>query len=250
MNCIYKITNLTNGKTYIGQHHTNNLNDAYLGGGILIRKAVKKYGKESFSKEIIISGDFTQNQIDMFEKCAISMERLNGKAEYNIANGGNGVGKHSNEAREKISNASRNRSEEIIRKISESLKGRDAWNKGKECGPLSEETKQKLSDALSGEKNPFYGKHHTDETKRKLSEKAKNISLETRRKMSEAKIGKHPSEESRKKMSNATKGENNGFYGKHHTEEANEKNRQSHLGQKYTAEKAAAYKEYKLKITN
>ncbi len=34
----------------------------------------------------------------------------------------------------------------------------------------SEETKRKLSEVNKGENNPFYGKHHSKETKRKLSE--------------------------------------------------------------------------------
>lgn len=64
-----------------------------------------------------------------------------------------------------------------------------------------------------GEKNPMYGKTHSEETRRKISEAAKNISDETRQKMSEAKkgennpfFGKHLSEETRQKMSEAKKG--------------------------------------------
>lgn len=34
----------------------------------------------------------------------------------------------------------------------------------------SEETKRKMSEARSGENNPFYGKHHTEETKKKIRE--------------------------------------------------------------------------------
>ena len=49
-------------------------------------------------------------------------------------------------------------------------------NKGKK---LSEETKQKMSEAKKG-------KHLSDEHKRKLSEARKNISEETKRKISEA----------------------------------------------------------------
>ena len=48
---IYLTTNLKNGKQYIGRDANNK--PSYLGGGKLIREAVKKYGKENFKKEIL-----------------------------------------------------------------------------------------------------------------------------------------------------------------------------------------------------
>lgn len=48
---IYKITNFANGKMYIGQHTTSNIDDGYMGSGKIIRLALKKYGKENFRKE-------------------------------------------------------------------------------------------------------------------------------------------------------------------------------------------------------
>ena len=48
--------------------------------------------------------------------------------------------------------------------------------------------------------------------------------------------GYHHTEEAKKKMSEKRKGENNGFYGKHHLEETKEKNRQAHLGKKHSKE--------------
>lgn len=49
---IYLTTNLIDGKKYIGQHH-GELNDSYLGSGVLLVKAVKKYGPENFAREIL-----------------------------------------------------------------------------------------------------------------------------------------------------------------------------------------------------
>lgn len=83
----------------------------------------------------------------------------------------------------------------------------------------SEVTKRKISDSMTGENNPmfgmtgennhWYGKHHTEEAKRKISEArigekhpmyGKHHSEETRRKMSESHTGKHHSEESKNKI--------------------------------------------------
>ena len=70
---------------------------------------------------------------------------------------------------------------------------------------------------FNGENNPFYGKTHSEEVRKKLSEvnkgripwdkdkKREPFSRYTRRKMSESHKGKHPSEETRKKLSESLK---------------------------------------------
>jgi len=71
----------------------------------------------------------------------------------------------------------------------------------------SEETKRKISEALSGDRNPNFGKSPSDETKRKLSEahKGKVFTEEHKRKLSEAHKGKTLNEETKRKCSEAAR---------------------------------------------
>ena len=50
---IYETTNNINGKKYIGQHETDNLDDGYIGSGSAFKEAVKKYGKKNFTRVIL-----------------------------------------------------------------------------------------------------------------------------------------------------------------------------------------------------
>ena len=182
---IYRITNLANGKTYIGQHKYKKLDDFYMGSGVLIKRAIKKHGIENFKKEILYSRIQYRETADDMERFAIAKERAIGKAEYNLANGGQG------------GNQGIKLSEETKQKISEKMKGNNN-SKGRK---LSEETRKKISEAekgkpgLKGKKNPMWGRHHSEETRKKLSEAkigeknpnyGKSLSEETRKKISEA----------------------------------------------------------------
>lgn len=75
-------------------------------------------------------------------------------------------------------------------------------------------TRQHISEAKKGEKNPMYGKKHSEERRKQISEFMKgnkygcgNLhSEETRKKMSESHKGKILSEEHKQNISNAKKG--------------------------------------------
>ena len=45
---LYRTDNLANRKFYYGVHATNKIEDGYLGSGKVLKKAISKYGKESF----------------------------------------------------------------------------------------------------------------------------------------------------------------------------------------------------------
>ena len=86
---LYKTTNTLNGKFYIGVHSTVNLNDGYLGSGTIIKKAIKKYGKEVFVREIL---EFFGSKEEMFarETELVSEDFVKDHSNYNVHLGGKG----------------------------------------------------------------------------------------------------------------------------------------------------------------
>lgn len=133
---------------------------------------------------------------------------------------------------------SRNRvvSEEERKAISERQSGKNNSFYGK---THTEETKRRLSEVSSsrtGDKHHSYGKPLSEEHKKKLSERlsgenhpfyGKTLSEETRRKISEARTGSVMDEETKSKISKTMSkkylGEGNPFYGKTHSEESKKK---------------------------
>ena len=89
---LYKITNKLNNKIYIGVHSTKNLDDGYAGSGKLLHKAYKKYGIDSFSKEIL---EFFDTAEEMFsrEKELVDKNFVLDENTYNLVTGGRSVGR-------------------------------------------------------------------------------------------------------------------------------------------------------------
>lgn len=219
---IYKATNQLNGKVYIGQT-TNFLNvrklkhisDAMSNCIYHFHNAIRKNGKDSFKWEIIRICDSIES-LNAFEQYYIlyynSME--NG---YNRTSGGLNY-KASKETKEKQSIAHLNMSEETKKKMSVSKLNMSDETKEKmrqaNLGrKMSEQTKAKISKALSGKNHPNYGKRgeglpnygklgkkRTQATKDKISKNSARLSGNDHHM-----YGKHQSEEVKTKISNSLK---------------------------------------------
>lgn len=207
---IYLTTCLANGKIYVGRHELNG-DKKYIGSGELFKLAVKKYGKENFKRKILRLC-YSLHELRVWEHVYIVKHKSYIRSiGYNIAKGDVNSSEYNPaklpEVREKIRKAA----------------------------------KKRMSNP---ENTPMYGKHHTEETKKKISETRKYKKIkwtdEARRKMSEQRKGRkmyEMSDETKKKLSEIAKkrfadprnnpmygdhrfaGENNPMFGKHFSEE-------------------------------
>lgn len=172
---IYKITNLINKKIYVGQTHLNSeqfFNSNYYGSGQIIKKSIKKYGIRNF-KKVVLEKCKTQNELNEKEKKWIKMFNSLVPNGYNIAEGGNGG----------------NLGKDIIKK--------------RQLNVIKNGT-------YAGKNNPMFGKKHSEETRRKISiaTKGKKVvfTLEHRKKLRDARLGKHLSNITKLKLSKSLSG--------------------------------------------
>ena len=164
---IYKTTNKVNGKIYVGQHCTS-ANDGYFGSGILIQKAIKKYGKENFIRETLehcTSANVDEREIFWID----NLSAINQENGYNIHLGGTGASSGENNhmygnhmfTGQNHPMYGKHHSEETKLKIKESTLGRT----------VSNETRNKMiinHANNSGKNHPMFGKKHSNETRNKM----------------------------------------------------------------------------------
>jgi hypothetical protein len=149
---IYKITNRLNGKFYIGMHQTSNPDDGYYGSGTNIKRAIAKYGKENFAKEILHSFASYEEMVEA-EKKIVTADLVESEDCYNINCGGHGGWYH---ARKQLPETP---SEITKKRISEALMG----------VPKTVETRNRMSKS-----RPAGWYNHTEEALLKISTASKN----------------------------------------------------------------------------
>ena len=111
MGCIYKITNTVNKKAYIGKTTRDPIKvrirdhlNANSNASILVKRAVKKYGKDAFTYKILHEGIIPELLND-FEIQAIKEHNTKAPNGYNCTDGGDGGNNFTEETRRKISEA-------------------------------------------------------------------------------------------------------------------------------------------------
>jgi group I intron endonuclease len=103
---------------------------------------------------------------------------------------------------------------------------------------ISEETRRKRSKALSGEKNPMFGKHPSDATKKLLSEamSGEKNPMFGRTGEKSPMFGKQHSDAAKKLMSEANSGGNHPLFGKKHSDETKKLMSEVKLGKRFSDE--------------
>jgi group I intron endonuclease len=87
---VYCTTNKFNNKVYVGRHTTSNIGDGYLGSGKYFKRALKKYGRENFMREIL---QFCDSLEDLMEKEEFWIKEFKAvKLGYNISKTSGGWG--------------------------------------------------------------------------------------------------------------------------------------------------------------
>lgn len=185
---LYRTTNLVNGKIYVGVHSTDNPDDGYLGSGTALKRALKKYGKNSFLKEVIFVFD-DRSAAYLKEREIVDDAFVRNLGTYNLTRTATGR-EQTEETKQAISRKTQGRGRGIKltlehrMAISAGNKGKiksdetrlklSIAHSGKTHQPMSAETKMKISATTKGTNNPMHKKGgHSEESKKKMSVSAR-----------------------------------------------------------------------------
>lgn len=166
---VYKTTCLLNGKIYIGQHQTYELDDGYIGSGIALQKAIDQFGRENFKREILFDFDNFED-MDNKERELVTEEFVNREDTYNLMVGGQGYDFYvalKNGLNNSVNNCS------LGGQMHSRLLKEDPIYRERYISEDRERMKRLWKEQPELFKNfkfDWTGKHHTEETKHKISE--------------------------------------------------------------------------------
>lgn len=197
---IYKTTNLINGKIYIGKESRNK--KKYYGSGVLLNRAIKKYGLDNFKKDILEIGIITNEELNKREIYWINFfNSTNKKIGYNILFGGTGGDTFTNSPNKENTRLNLKKAVRFKNETKEQKNNRISKLKGQK---RTQETKDKIS---KGNLNKKRTKEMTD----KISESVKKHfetkkGIKQKEKLGKRLKGKRKTAESNKKRSLTMKG--------------------------------------------
>ena len=164
MNVTYKVYRHTcpNGKIYIGITSQSDVNRRWQNGcgyrgNVLFYRAIKKYGWDNIRHEILFDGLFKSTAENKEIQLIKELKSNNPQYGYNIENGGNCTGTHSEETKRKISEAQIGEKNHAY--------GKPSPRRGVKCTKEQIE-KNRLSHI--GQKSHLKGKHLAPETIEKM----------------------------------------------------------------------------------
>ena len=140
-NLVYRTENKLDNKFYYGVH--NGSNPDYLGSGKLLKRAIKKYGKDNFVRRTIMEFD-TLEEAYAFEAIMVDKQLIEDPKCYNVATGGHGGWDHIDTP--SYGNLGKTHSKETKAKMSVARRKRI----------ITDETRAKLSKVNSGTNHPRY----------------------------------------------------------------------------------------------
>ncbi len=156
---VYKTTCLVNGKIYIGQHQTYDPNDNYLGSGRDLKEDIRKFGSENLKRELLFDFE-SQKEMDDKEKELVTEEFINREDTYNLRLGGQ------NDCLSDINSIARKKFYELI-KTDKKFKEHFSNKLSAVVKRLRREHPERYF-TPHNDGTCWYGKHHTDETKKKI----------------------------------------------------------------------------------
>jgi group I intron endonuclease len=150
---VYLITNIINGKKYVGSSRKSQIDENYYGSGKAIKDALKKYGKNNFIRDILWQGEGDARDVE--SQWLKYFNAKNNPLFYNMTNDARGNGLHKESTKRTVSEklTGRKFSQEICNKISIAKTGKPNPKKGKLDGP-----KPGVSKAHKGRTSPNKGK--------------------------------------------------------------------------------------------